>query len=455
MSDRCSFLISVSTPEETTNNPSIQERGEPIRRSLRDVRDRFAWCIERARQLGRTQGDAIRIVAINTINTEFEQLVLTSLDCGLSPFITRTRSGRVHLELSPPVVSHPAAVHMAARLGRTRGVHVDEFARAEFARAWAIAYRLARDLPAHQLPSGWLAPSVDALLDWPGMATAIEVSNGRAAELRSRIKASREAAPTIMRRRIGNDTVAASKLASAQDWEVPEWYEVARRYLGDHRSYDAFKRHRRDWEHIHFLFWLGRFGILDTDAEVVVLAHAPDRFANMLARRVRKVHLVNIGWRSKDRFFRVPELRLDSSIQVYKGLSEPAFRDVGAATLIAQGHNSRPFGASSLRRACRALVADGLLGVSFNICVRAAKGAAVLGRWLHPLPEAGDIEDDSVRCLAELPREFKPIPSADWSLDPESFELVAPPADWRWRQMTAEKHGQRITSAIRWFRRGA
>ncbi|HWX31294.1 MAG TPA: hypothetical protein VNZ53_28130, partial [Steroidobacteraceae bacterium] len=348
------------------------------------------------------------------------------------------------------VVSHPAAVHMAARLGRMRGVHVDEFAR-----AWAIAYRLARDLPAGQLPSRWLAPSVNALLDWPGIATAIGAPNGRVAELKSRTTASREAAPTITRRRIGNDTVAASKLASAHDWEVPEWYEVARRYLGDHRSYNAFKRHRRDWEHIHFLFCLGRFGILDTDAEVVVLAHAPDRFANMLARRVRKVHLVNIGWRSKDRFSRVPELRLDSSIPVYQGLSDPAFRDVAARALIAQGHNSRPFGASSLRRACRALVADGLLGVSFNICVRATKGAAGLGRWLHPVPEVDDIKDGSARCLAKLPREFKPIPSADWSLDPESFELIAPPADWRWRQMTAEKHGQRITSAIRWFWRGA
>jgi hypothetical protein len=435
---------------KTTNNPSIQECGEPIRRSLWDVRDRFAWCIERERQLGRTQADAVHIVTINTINTEFEQLVLTSLDCGLSPFITRTRSGRVHLELSPPVVSHPAAVHMAARLGRTRGVHVDEFAR-----AWAIAHRLARDLPTGQLPSGWLAPSVNAVLDWPGIATAFDAPNGRIAELGSRITALREAAPTLMRERIGNDAVAASKLASAHDWEVPEWYEVARRHLGDHRSYDVFKRHRRDWEHIHFLFCLGRFGILDTDAEVVVLAHAPDRFANMLARRVRKVHLVNIGWRSKDRFFRVPELRLDSSIRVYKGLSDPAFRDVAAPALIVQSHNSRPFGASSLRRACRALVADGLLGVSFNICVRATKGAAGLGRWLHPLPEVDDIEDGSVRCLAELPREFKPIPSADWSLDPESFELVAPPADWRWRQMTAEKHGQRVTSAIRWFWRGA
>ena len=435
---------------KTTNNPSIQECSGSIRRSLWDVRDLFAWCIERESQSGRPQRDAIRIVTINTINTEFEQLVLTSLDCGLSPFITRTRSGRVHVELSPPVVSHPAAVHMAARLGRMRGVHVDEFAR-----AWAIAYRLARDLPAGQFPSGWLAPSVNALLDWPGIATAIGAPNGRVAELKSRITASREAAPTMTRRQIGNDTVAASKLASAHDWEVPEWYEVARRYLGDHRSYNAFKRHRRDWEHIHFLFCLGRFGILDTDAEVVVLAHAPDRFANMLARRVRKVHLVNIGWRSKDRFFRVPELRLDSSIRVYKGLSDPAFRDVAARALIAQSQNSRPFGASSLRRACRALVADGLLGVSFNICVRATKGAAGLGRWLRPLPEVDDIEDDSVRCLGKLPREFKPIPSADWSLDPESFELIAPPADWRWRQMTGEKHGQRITSAIRWFWRGA
>ena len=435
---------------ETTKNPSIQECGEAIRRSLCDVRSRFAWCTGRERQLGRTPENAIRIVTINTINTEFEQLVLTSLDCGLSPFITRTRSGRVHPELPPvPVVSHPAAVHMAARLGRLRGMHVGEFAR-----AWAIANRLVQDPPVGQIPSAWLAPSVDALLDWPGISATIDAPNCQVAELRSRIAASREAAPTITRRRTGNDTVAASKLASAHDWEVPEWYEVARWYLGDHRSYNVFQRHRRDWEHIHFLFCLSRLGILDTDAEVMVLAHAPDRFANMLARRVRKVHLVNMGWKSNDRFFRVPELRLDSSIRVYKGLSDPAFQDVAVRALIAQRYNSRPFGASRLMRACRVLASDGILGISFDVCIRATKGVAGLGRWLHPLPDIEEIEDDGGRSLA-LPREFKPIPSADWSLDPESFELISPPRDWRWRQMTAEKPGQRMTSAIRWFRRSA
>jgi hypothetical protein len=434
---------------EATNNPSIQECGETIRRSLWDVRDRFARCIERERQLGRTQGDAIRVVTINTINTEFEQLILTSLDCRLSPFITRTRSGRVRAELPVPAVSHPAAVYMATRLGRRRGVHVDEFAR-----TWVIAQRLAWDFPAGQLPPAWLAPSVEALLDWPEISSAIGAPNHRVAEVRSRIAALREAVPTTTHRRTRNGTVAASKLASAQDWKIPEWYEVAHWYVGSHRSYNVFQRHRRDWESIHFLFCLGRFGILDTDAEVVVLSHVPDRFAIMLARRVRKVHLVNIGWKSNDRFFRVPELRLDSSIRVYKGLSDPALRDIAAAALIAQRHNSRPFGAYGLRRACQVLAADGFLGVSFDVCVHGAKVQG-LSRWLHPLPEAGDLENGGVRCCAALPAEFKPIPSADWSLDPESFALIAPPADSRWRQMTAEKHGQRITSAIRWFRRGA
>jgi hypothetical protein len=248
--------------------------------------------------------------------------------------------------------------------------------------------------------------------------------------------------------------MAASKLASACDWEVPEWYDVARWYLGHHGSYNAFQRHRRDWEHIHFLFCLGRFGILDTDAEIVVLARAPDRFAIMLARRVRKVHLVNIGWKSNDRFLRVPELRLDSSIRVYKGLSDPALRDVAAAALIDPSHKSRPFGVSGLRRACRALMADGILGVSFDVCIRVSKGRR-LSRWLHPLPEAHDIENDRLGYFAGLRERFKPIPSSDWSLDPESFELIAPAADWRWRQLTAEKYGRRITSAIRWFQRGA
>jgi hypothetical protein len=258
----------------------------------------------------------------------------------------------------------------------------------------------------------------------------------------------------MRRPRIGNDVVPVSKLASISDWEIPEWYEVARWYLGSHRSYNVFQRHRRDWEHIHLLFCLGRFGILDTDAEIVVLARAPDRFAMMLARRVRKVHLVNIGWKSNDRFFRVPVLRLDSSIQVYKGLSDPAFRDIAAAALIAQRPGSRRFGGFGLRRACRAVAADGLLGVSFDVCVRVAKGQG-LSRWLHRLPDVDDIENGGVRCFGARPSEFQPIPSADWSLDSESFELVAPPADWRWRHMTAEKHQQRLTSAIRWFRRGA
>jgi hypothetical protein len=433
---------------ETADNPSIQESGKTVRQLLWDVRDRFVWCIGRERRLGRSQEDALRVVAINAINTEFEDLVVSSLDCALSPFVTRTRGGRVRPQRPVPVALHPAADHMAALLGRRRGVHVDEFAR-----CWAIVHRLARDLPAGRIPFGWLNPSVDALLDWPQLSSAIDAPSRRVAEIRSRIAASREALPAMTCHKIGDDTVAASKLASASDWESPEWYDIARWYLGNHRSYNAFQRHRRDWEYVHFLFCLGRFGILDTDAEIAVLAYAPNRFAIMLARRVRKVHLVNIGWKSNDRFFRVPELRLDSSIRVYKGLSDPAFRDVAAAALIVQSHRPGPFGGAGLRRACRALAANGILGVSFDVCIRAAKGPRLI-RWLHPHPKVDDIENDGVRCFAALPPEFKPIPSIDWSLDSESFELIAPPADWRWRHMTAEKHGRRITSAIRWFRRG-
>lgn len=433
---------------EAADNPSIQESGTTVRQLLRHVRDRFVWCIGRERRLGRSQEDALRVVAINAINTEFEDLVVSSLDCALSPFTTRTRGGRVHPQQAVPVASHPAADHMAALLGRQRGVHVDEFAR-----CWAIVNRLARDLPAGRIPFGWLNPSVDALLDWPQLSSAIDAPSRRVAEIRSRIAASRKALPAMTCHKIGNDTVAASKLASASDWESPEWYDVARWYLGNHRSYNVFERHRRDWEHVHFLFCLGRFGILDTDAEIVVLAHAPNRFAIMLARRVRKVHLVNIGWKSNDRFLRVPELRLDSSIRVYKGLSDPAFRDVAAAALVAQSHRPGPFGASGLRRACRALAANSILGVSFDVCIGAAKGPR-LTRWLHPLPAADDLESDGACRFAALPLEFKPIPSINWSLDSESFELIAPLADWRWRHLTAEKHGRRITSAIRWFRRG-
>jgi hypothetical protein len=435
---------------KTTRTPAVQDCDEPTRRSLHHVRERFAWCVRRQRELGRGEGDDIRIAAINTINTEFEQMVAASLDCGRSPFITRMLSGRVRPIFPPPVpvVSHPAADHMAAHLGRTRGVHVGEFAR-----AWAIARRLLRDMPAGRVPSAYRAPSIDALLDWPGITAAMDANSARVAEVRSVIAASREIPPGVASWRTGNDTVATSKLASAHDWEVPEWYEVAHWYLGDHRSYNVFQRHRRDWEHIHFLYCLRRLGILDTDAEVVVLAHTPDRFANVLARRVRKVHLVNIGWISNKRFFRVPELRLASSIQVYRGLSDPALRDLGASALIAQGHNATPFGAAGLGRACPALKPDGIVGVSLDACVGATPDVAMLGRWLHPLPGIDDLANDRLRARAALPGEFKPIPSVDWSVDPESFELIAPPAGWRWRQMTAEKHGRRITSAIRWFSR--
>jgi hypothetical protein len=433
----------------TADNPSIQESSRTVRQSLWAVRDRFVWCVDRERRSGRSQEDALRLIVTNAINTEFEDLVLASLDCALSPFITRTRSGRVRPQLPVPVVVHPAADHMAALLGRRRGVHVDEFAR-----SWAIAHRLVRDLPAGRLVFGWCAPSVDALLDWPGISSAIEAPNHRVAELRSQIAAARETLPTMKWRRIGNDVLAASKLASAHDWEIPEWYEMARWYLGHHRSYNAFQRHRRDWEHIHFMFCLGRLGILDTDAEIVVLAHGPDRFAIMLARRVRKVHLVNIGWRSNDRFLRVLELRLDSSIRLYKGLSDPAFRDVAAAALIVQNHRSGLFGGTNLQRACGVLTEGGILGASFDVCIQVT-AARRLSRWLHPLPEADDIENDGVGYFTTLRKGFKPIPSADWSLDPESLCLIAPRADWRWRQMTAEKHGRRITSAIRWFRRSA
>jgi hypothetical protein len=429
----------------------IQKCAEPIRQTLWHIRDRFEWCVDRERKLSPNQERSVCIVTINTINTEFEQLVLSSLDCGLSPFTTRMRSGRVNPVFPPPVpvVSHPAARHMAERLGRKRGIHAGEFAR-----AWAIANRLVRSLPAGRLPSAWLAPSVDALLDWPGIATAIGATDGRILEIRSRMAASREAAPVTQRPRVAHDVIAAAKLASAHDWEDPDWYEVARWYLGDHRSYNAFQRHRKDWEHIHFLFCLRRRGILDTDAEVVVLAHTPDRFAHMLARRVRKVHLVNMGWKPNSRFLRVPELRLDSSIRVYSGLRDPAFRDVTGAALIAQRLDRQFFGLSRLRRACRVLKPDGIVGVSLEVCTRPAEGIGRLARRLHPRPSIDDLAADSCPARAALPSEFKAFQSSDWNVDPESFELIAPAADRKGRQMTADRRGRRITSAIRWFSRG-
>src|SRR5579871_493668 len=137
----------------TVNNPSIQECDASIRQSLWDVRESFAWCIERERALWPPRDCAPRIVAINAINTEFEAFVLSSLDCSLSPFATRMRSGRVCPESPVPVVSHPAAAHMAGRLGRSRGVHVDEFAR-----SWGIAERIAREPAGLSLYSGWRAP---------------------------------------------------------------------------------------------------------------------------------------------------------------------------------------------------------------------------------------------------------------------------------------------------------
>jgi len=437
---------------EATQSPAIQKCAETVRHSLWDVRERFEWCTERERERSGRQGHSVRIVTINTIQTEFERLVLASLDCSLSMFITRIHAGRVNPVFPPPVpvVSHPAARHMAERLGRRRGVHTGEFAR-----AWAIANGLVRDPFDGRLPPAWRVPSVDALLDWPGIATALNATDDRILQIRCRFAAARETVPVTQRPRLGHDIVAAAKLASVQDWEVPEWYEVAYWYLGDHQSYNVFQRHRRDWEHIHFLFCLARFNILDTDAEVVVLARARDRFTHMLAQRVRKVHLVNIGWRSADRLLRVSELWLDSSIRVYNGLSDPALRDVVGAALIAQRVNATPFGRCSWRRASRVLRPDGILGISLDVGVRPAQGIGRLGQWLHPRPNIDDLACDGRNARAGLPSEFKAFGSADWNLDPESFELVAPSGDWRARQMTGDWYGRRVTSAIRWFSRGA
>jgi hypothetical protein len=437
---------------EATQSPAIQKCAETVRHSLWDVRERFKWCTERERERSGRQGHSVRIVTINTVQTEFERLVLASLDCSLSMFITRMHAGRVNPVFPPPVpvVSHPAARHMAERLGRRRGVHTGEFAR-----AWAIANGLVRDPFDGRLPSAWRVPSVDALLDWPGIATTLNATEDRILQIRCRFTAAREKAPVTQRPRLGHDIVAAAKLASVQDWEVPEWYEVAYWYLGDHQSYNVFQRHRRDWEHIHFLFCLARFGILDTDAEVVVLARARNRFTHMLAQRVRKVHLVNIGWRSADRLLRVSELWLDSSIRVYNGLSDPALRDVVGAALIAQRVNARPFGRCSWRRACRVLRPGGIVGVSLDVGIRPPQGIGRFGQLLHPRPNVDDLAGDHRSARAGLPSEFKAFGSADWNLDPESFELVAPPGDWRARQMTGDWYGRRVTSAIRWFSRGA
>jgi hypothetical protein len=433
-----------------TQGPRVQQTDEAVRRSLWNVRECFIWCVDRQREVSERNDRLLRIVAINAANTEFERLVLARINCSLSPFITRIRGGTVYRKFPPPVplVDHPAARHMAERLGRKRGVHVGEFARAV-----AIVNWLVRQLPAHDVPVPWCVPSVDALLQWPGIAATMDATEDRVSEVRSRVAAARQKVTQTKRPRLGQNAVAATKLASAQDWENPEWYDIAYWYLGDHGSYNVFERHRRDWEHIHFLFCLAQFGVLDTDAEVVILARDRSRFPQMLARRVRKVHLVNVGWQSNGRLLRVPELHLNSSIKIYSGLSDPAFRDVAAAALIAQRPNSYPLGHSSLQRACRALTAAGVVGISLDVAVRPAKGIGRLAQWLHRHSKIEDLAKHCSVVKGMRPSEFKPLPSEDWNVDPESFELITSSKRWRSRQMTVDRHGQRVTSAIRWFSR--
>jgi hypothetical protein len=66
-------------------------------------------------------------------------------------------------------------------------------------------------------------------------------------------------------------------------------------------------------------------------------------------------------------------------------------------------------------------------------------------------PTAGELKSGAAFFWSRLPDAFAPLASEDWSVDPETAELLAPRDNWRWRQMTADKGGLRRTSAVRWL----
>jgi len=204
---------------------------------------------------------------------------------------------------------------IAAAMGRRRPVPLRE---AELALREAAALAAAAEPAA--VPARSIAAPVLALLEWPGIAAHLGISEERRRELVVAVRPLRPSATLCPRagamatgRAPSASPPALCKLAAAEDWEDPDWFALARRYkvgwatavpvneADDPRSdaydtaYNWFKRSRGVWERTQFLYALHRLGALSPDARALVASTDPDGIYLFLSREVAHVDVVDVG----------------------------------------------------------------------------------------------------------------------------------------------------------------
>lgn len=223
------------------------------------------------------------------------------------------------------VSAEGAAAFISRRLGRSSRTAPREvfLARQDLMRLAAMGDRSLAD------PRMWTAPLM-ALLEWPGLpadtgldAEVIAAVRADGERLRNAVRLRPEIGPAFPGLLPGPAKAPAlCKLASASDWDDPDWFSWARRFkvsnaafypgetAGDfaarndddflNQTANFFKRSRGAWERIQWLYGLDRLGCLNPSARAVMACDHPDGFYLALTEWVDAVRVLDLSAAAPD-----------------------------------------------------------------------------------------------------------------------------------------------------------
>jgi len=102
---------------------------------------------------------------------------------------------------------------------------------------------------------------------------------------------------------------APGRLATAEDWDDPDFLAVIRSTLVGRFAENQLKRCRTDWEVAHILAQLGAQGLLAADTRVLVVTNDGNHLPAALSRRVGQVDVLPTGgvWAPRGGIIRRPE----------------------------------------------------------------------------------------------------------------------------------------------------
>lgn len=239
--------------------------------------------VERARP----KVDRRRVIVVNGLHTRLQDLIWSSLDAAAAPYSARLRQGFVFDSVwhsFPSTDARGVDIGVYEALGRMRGFSAEELAQ------FAGIFRA----PAGEAPQGWerLANELVAIAARPEFLVArLQVDPKTVEPVVNEARRHIErmtARCTAMPRQLPPRAEAPNRIASAADWEDPDWTQLAARYFGE-RAYAERTRSRWLWERNSLMHQLRRRLPPSERPWILVVGDGPDFFAAMASHQGYRV----------------------------------------------------------------------------------------------------------------------------------------------------------------------